>query len=67
MKRLSLCILLFIVSTGFTYGQNDLIEAKSITEVYELNGISKTETFSRIVNWFALEENAINQGRSYRS
>ena len=64
MKRLSLCILLFIVSTEFTYGQNDLIEAKSITEVYELNGISKTETFSRIVNWFALEENAINHEMS---
>jgi len=60
MKRLSLFILLFIVSAGFTYGQNDLIEAKSITEVYELNDISKTETFSRVVKWFTLEENAIN-------
>ena len=37
-----------------------MIEGKSITEVYELNGISKTEAFSRINNWFALEENAVN-------
>lgn len=60
MKRISFFILLFVLFTGFTYAQNDLIEAKSITEVYELNGISKTDTFSRITNWFALEENAIN-------
>lgn len=60
MKRFKLFLILFIVFTALTYAQNDLIDEKSITEVYELNGISKTETFSRISNWFALEENAVN-------
>jgi len=46
--------------TSFTYVQNDLVEAKSLTEVYEADGISKSEIFLRINNWFAKEENAVN-------
>jgi len=60
MKRLSLLALLIIVMTSFTYAQNDLVEAKSLTEVYEADGISKPEIYLRINNWFAKEGNAVN-------
>ena len=60
MKKLRLLIVLIIVMTSFTYAQNDLVEAKSLTEVYEANGISKQEIFLRINNWFAKEENVVN-------
>jgi len=60
MKRLSLLALLIIVMTSFTYAQNDLVEAKSLTEVYEADGISKPEIYLRINNWFAKEENVVN-------
>ncbi len=60
MKRLRLLIVLIIVMTSFTYAQNDLVEAKSLTEVYEADGISKAEIYLRINNWFAKEENAVN-------
>ena len=46
--------------TSFTYAQNDLVEEKSLTEVYEADGISKSEIYLRINNWFAKEENAVN-------
>ena len=46
--------------TSSTYAQNDLVEAKSLTEVYEADGISKSEIFLRINNWFSKEENVVN-------
>jgi hypothetical protein len=60
MKRLRLLIVLIMVMTSFTYAQNDLVEAKSLTEVYEADGISKAEIYLRINNWFTKEENAVN-------
>jgi hypothetical protein len=60
MKRLRLLIVLIIVMTSVTYAQNDLVEAKSLTEVYEADGISKAEIYLRINNWFTKEENAVN-------
>ncbi len=60
MRRLRLLVLLIIVMTRFSYAQNDLVEAKSLTEVYEADGISKSEIFLRINNWFSKEENAVN-------
>lgn len=59
MRRFKL-FLLIILFAEFIYAQNDLIEAKSITEVYESIGISETDVFTRINNWFALEDNADN-------
>lgn len=60
MKIFKLFLLLIIVFSEFAYAQNDLIEGKSITEVYESKGISQTDIFKRINNWFSLEENAAN-------
>lgn len=60
MKKLRLLIVLIIGMTSFTYAQNDLVEAKSLTEVYAADGISKPEIFLQINNWFAKEENAVN-------
>jgi hypothetical protein len=60
MKIFKLFLLLIIVFSEFAYAQNDLIEGKSITEVYEIKGISQTDIFKRINNWFSSEENAAN-------
>jgi len=60
MKRSRLLMVLIIGMTSFTYAQNDLVEEKSLTEVYEAAGISKPEIYLRINNWFAKDENAVN-------
>ena len=60
MKKFRLLVVLIIAMTSFTYAQNDLVEAKTLTEVYEADGISKSEIFLRINNWFANEKNAVN-------
>lgn len=64
MRSFKLFLLIILVAE-FIHAQNDLIEAKSITEVYESIGISETDVFTRINNWFALEDNADNDKISF--
>ena len=58
MKNLKSVVVLTMLFTGFLHAQSEQIEAKSITKVFDAEGMSKAQIFTGITNWFAKEENA---------
>ena len=59
MKSLKSVVVLMMLFTGILNAQSEQIEAKSITKVFDAEGISKAQIFTRITGWFAKENNAV--------
>lgn len=60
MQSLKSVVVLMMLFTGILNAQNEQIEAKSVTQVFDAEGINKAQIFTRITDWFAKEENAAN-------